>query len=603
MRTHRSEPLRNASQSAFRNAPVPSVRSLAPVLFAGLLLLLVLAPSCPARAAEGAGTADPGKTPATAGWLVDADTFARSGHGSLDCVACHAAVTEDEHPLPDDLFKEDTTAFNEATCLECHADVAEEREKGLHAGRPVPADRDMTRCVSCHDPHGVPGGDRALSAADLGDDTKTCLSCHGRAETVTAVKPALCASCHDIGAKPTHADTPCLSCHATAAAFPHDRQEKVNCLSCHVAHRESEIADPHNRVSCVACHSAGVTPVAAGDGTVGFRVTDSAKTHEFALPAGTASCVRCHTDNPGDQVLAAASVLPPKSVLCAACHAATLTVEDTPSRIGLTVFGVGFLGLIVLWLSTTGLFPRGGNGGKGSGSADGTTAEKAGEKTAHGHPEGHETPSAACRVRRTLADIFLQSGLLRESPKRWFVHALIFFPFLVRSVYGLLGSVGAWIDPTAAWPRLLLNKDWAPTAFINDVCGLLLLAGLALAWLQLRARERGRAATVANAPRGDHFVLIALFALTLTGFILEGARIALDILALGAAGTGSAFAGTLVAQLFLAMEPATVAGLYGRLWYLHALLTALVVASIPFTMLRHVITAPLWLVARAFTRR
>lgn len=522
-------------------------------------------------------------------WLIDEERFARSAHADQGCPVCHEAMTTEEHPLPDGVFKEGPTPFDPATCFSCHPDVEEELGQGLHAGKPVPAGTAMNRCAACHDPHGPDKTAAAAVAREIGEDSLTCLSCHGTKAATTSVQPKLCLACHETGSTPTHQTTSCLTCHTNAAAYPHTPQEKVNCLSCHVRHTESVIHDAHSRVSCTSCHSAGMQPVAA-DGQVIATAVNADLVHTFDLPAGTASCVRCHTEEPKGAVLAASSVLPPKSVLCAACHAATFTVQDTSSQLGLGVFLLGFAGLALIWLWTA--RPLAASSGRQE-RRDST--ENAAAKTRHEHG-----PKGLKLVAQVLGDIVLQARLWRENRLRWVIHALIFFPFVVRAGYGLIASLGAWLAPKAAWPWLMLDKDWPLTALVNDTFGLLLLTGLVLALWQEYVRSR--APRPDNAPKPEWLVLILLLALTLTGFVLEGARIALDMLALGSEA-GPSFAGAFLAQLFLPLGAESLASLYGTLWYLHAIVTAVTVACIPFTRLRHVVTAPIFLIVQALQRK
>lgn len=521
-------------------------------------------------------------------WIMDDAGFAKSAHADLGCASCHEGIDPAEHPAMDGVFKEQSSAYRLETCLSCHPDVEEEKAEGLHAGKPIPKGADMANCVSCHNPHLVGSTKADREAAELSEESRACLSCHAKSAVEEKTRPVLCISCHDTGSIATHKSVSCLSCHVGAAAYPHS-MEKVNCLSCHVRHTESEIHDAHTRVECASCHSAGVSPVASR-GVVGFAVTDSELVHKFDLPAGTASCARCHTEAvpAGGKTIAADSILPPKGALCAACHAATLTLPDTPSRIGFGVLVAGFAGLLILWFSSAGL------GGRRSQSTEAASIHAPAGHAGHG-------PRGARLFASVLCDIFLQARLWRESKVRWLIHALIFFPFVIRACLGLAASLGAWLAPKSAWPWDLLAKDWPATALVNDVCGVLLLVGLALA-IARHCLEKPAHSGIANMPKSDLFVLILLFVLTVSGFVLEGARIALDTLALGATDTGLAFAGAIFAELFLPLGADGIAGIYGTLWYIHAIATAATVACIPFTRLRHIFTAPLVIIVQALRR-
>ena len=603
--------------------------------FAVLLALLgVLAVACWPAAARAAS------------WFVDEAGFHASAHRDIACADCHPDQADGDHPRLDKLNKAASTAFNRETCLMCHAAVEEELAQGRHAGKPLMKTQDYNRCVACHNPHTVLGPEaRAKGLTPQSDmraacnvcheakkdlpkpapEVAACFTCHGRvtggaaaagsavfARGKSPTQPVMCLSCHGPEAQGparkmdsaafaamTHGDMNCLTCHKEAARFPHNRQAQVNCLACHTRHDEKTIHEAHSRVDCGACHLAGVTPVRTAEGRVGFTVNaGSLQVHSMALKPGTASCVRCHSavvtpQSPAGNgaVGAANAVLPPKSVLCMGCHAATFSVQDTPSRLGLAVFLLGFAVLGLFWLSTTNL----GKGEAKAVAADAKTGDAAAGQT-HGCAAPAPHAPAQNRWRAFFGDVFLQGRLYREAPLRWAVHACIFFPFLFRCAWGLLGLLGSLWAPAAQWPWLLLNKDWGPTALLYDLSGLVLLAGLTTAAVLWRREKK----TAANAPRHDWPALWLLLAITLTGFVLEGLRIALTGLPQGSAW---AFAGYALAQVFAAASPSALARVYGWGWYAHAVITALTVAYIPFSQLRHIFTSPLYLLVQTLRGR
>ena len=68
-------------------------------------------------------------------------------------------------------------------------------------------------------------------------------------------------------------------------------------------------------------------------------------------------------------------------------------------------------------------------------------------------------------------------------------------------------------------------------------------------------------------------------------------------------GSGYAFAGHALALGLAPLGQATLARIYGWGWYVHAVLTALTVAYIPFSQLRHMFTAPLFLLVQTIRGR
>lgn len=518
------------------------------------------------------------------------------GDMSQSCGACHKAQTGLPKPAPD-----------VAACLSCH---------GLKTGKGMLPDVVMPAGtgVSATRPQG--GSPAAPVAFNKGKESQgpvMCLSCHGP-ESGSAAPAAAMPRISAEGMKSmTHGDMNCLTCHKDAARYPHNRQERVNCLTCHTRHDEKKIHDAHSNVSCGACHLSGVTPVLK-EGKVDYVINSGPlNVHSMTLASGTASCLRCHSDSPAaagaaigatamkvsglggttsgfagnGKVGAANAILPPKSVLCMGCHAATFSVQDTPGQIGLGVFVLVFAGLGLFWFSSANL---------GKGAPQKAMTEDATTGQSHCCPTAHPHANAENRWVALCCDVFVQRRLYRESPMRWAVHALVFFPFLSRFVWGLLGLTGSLLSPAQEWPWLLLDKNWGAGAFLFDLSGLALLLGLLMAAVLWR-REKN---TVANAPRHDWLALYLLLGITLTGFMLEGMRIALTGMP---EGSGYAFAGHALALAFAPLGQATLARIYGWGWYVHAVLTALTVAYIPFSQLRHMFTAPLFLLVQTIRGR
>ncbi len=86
---------------------------------------------------------------------------------------------------------------------------------------------------------------------------------------------------------------------------------------------------------------------------------------------------------------------------------------------------------------------------------------------------------------------------------------------------------------------------------------------------------------------GDWWFVIALLVIALTGFVLEGVRIAMDHPGYGA----TQFGGWVVAQALGGLGRGTLAGLRHGLWWFHGLLAISFVASIPYTKAAHMLTS------------
>ena len=93
---------------------------------------------------------------------------------------------------------------------------------------------------------------------------------------------------------------------------------------------------------------------------------------------------------------------------------------------------------------------------------------------------------------------------------------------------------------------------------------------------------------------GDWVFVGVLLVICLTGFLLEGVRIAMDNPGYG----GTQFGGWLIAQLLGGLSDSTLGGLRHGLWWFHGLLAISFVASIPYTKATHMLTAYLSLSLR-----
>lgn len=540
-----------------------------------------------------------GDAHAAKSWFIEENRFHMSAHGDMACIDCHEAQNNDKHPQVSNTRKIRSTAFSLETCLQCHKKIVDALDEGTHGGKTLIKHIEYTHCVTCHNPHYV-GLRKEQVEKDVIDDATqaahavpsgvdACLTCHGqtlgKASTDVEDGPTMCLSCHGPQSNlvrmdtqgmenRTHGQMNCLNCHTQASRFPHNTQERVNCRTCHTPHDEKVIHDAHSRVMCGACHLSGVTPVHK-NGIVDFRIdAGMLRVHSMDLEQGTASCTRCHNAAYAGFIGASEDILPPKSVLCMGCHAATFSVQDTPSRLGLAVFLIAFICMAIFWRTCSRLTNT---------SAD-TNPQ---DMLPTSHTAGHGASRIAAWATFIL-DVFLQRRLYIESPTRWAAHALIFFPFLFRCTWGMVALLGSLWTPEAAWPWRMLAKDWGLTAFLYDISGVALLVGLLWAAKLWHCEN-----THAVLPKKrDWLALCLLTSITLTGFVLEGMRIALTGMP---DGSGYAFVGFVLAQFFATMPVGGLAHIYSDAWYVHAIITAVTVAYIPFSQLRHIVTIPLFL--------
>jgi nitrate reductase gamma subunit len=134
----------------------------------------------------------------------------------------------------------------------------------------------------------------------------------------------------------------------------------------------------------------------------------------------------------------------------------------------------------------------------------------------------------------------------------------------------------------------MLDKNHPMTAFLFDLTGIMVFSGVALSFIRGGLSRSGRPKGL---PTQDRVALILIAGIVVIGFILEGMRISMTG---NPGGTAYAFIGCWISTLF--PDAIALTGVYGYVWYIHAIVTGAFVAYIPFSRLLHIILAPLVLV-------
>lgn len=569
---------------------------------------------------------------ASASWLIHQGRFHVSAHGQFSCRDCHQNIEESGiHPDPALVNRKRSDFFRVEQCLACHDDTLEKLQAGTHGTRQISDAEKYKHCVRCHRPHeelrreDVSRGryDRSRppeaqcgacheprsETPKLSPHDENCMACHRevdpRSQDGKERIDRLCFHCHGIrgtqaqkvtGEKvglidvigyqsAPHAEIACLTCHPRAAGFNHGNQRSGDCTQCHGRHDEKVAHDAHLLVSCEACHLGNVAPVRD---TLSKRILweriyhpeEPSGVHSMIRGDGEESCGRCHAQ--GNAVGAAAMILPPKSVLCMPCHAATFSAGDATTIIALILFVAGWSLMLPYWFSGS-LPGRDGAGAIGK---------------AWGMLLGLLRAFFSARIggiaKALVLDILLQRRLYRQSEGRWIIHSLIFWPFVVRFSWGLIALVGSLWAPKWSGAWAMVDKNHPTTALFFDVTGMMVLTGVLLAFARGLLQDMKRAPGL---PGQERLALGLIASLVAVGFVLEGMRIAMT----GAPqGAEYALIGYWLSGFFT--DAAGLTGLYGYVWYLHAALTGAFVAYISFGRLGHVIVGPIVLAMRGAER-
>lgn len=560
---------------------------------------------------------------AEAGWLIDHERFHVSVHGQLSCQNCHGHIVEkSRHPDPVDVNRSLTDFFEPEQCAGCHETVFEEIAEGSHAGQEVTIHEGFDVCIECHHPHyqaatsvettavnlNRPAAEKCSQCHDIqdelpdfSDEDQPCLQCHlGAAGDETRAEEQtieLCLHCHGSEnrqadsfalieekhyAATPHADVECLVCHPQAAAFEHGNQEPGECSQCHQPHDEKMTHDLHTAVTCGACHLNKVTPQRDGASRrIGWRRPAKpdriSPVHQMQVPQKDESCRVCHAG--GNAIGASAMLLPAKSVICMPCHVATLSVGDSVTVLSLVLFLAGMVATGSVWFA----------GGEQRLGSLAKLMRSVG--CALGAVISNRLPAI---VGSFLLDGLLQRRLYRISKERWLLHALIFFPFLFRFIWGLLALIASlyWPQWSGAWE--MLDKNHPLTAFVFDFSGLLTIVGI-IGMILRRVQRRSEVAT-SGLPRADWPAYALLGGIMIVGYLLEAMRMSMT----GSPGGASyAFVGDAIGRLLTGYD---LTGIYGYVWYLHAIFTGLFIVYLPFSRMLHMIMAPVVMAMNAADR-
>ena len=380
-----------------------------------------------------------------------------------------------------------------------------------------------------------------------------------------------CLDCHSyIKEIPDHplvedSNVSCMGCHDISSAFTPGRRNKVKCLNCHSRHHEKIANDAHINVPCKACHLAGIKPVKEMENNLPVWLYEPMATggydpHRF-ISEKEKICSRCHYY--GNNLSVSDNVLPAKSIICMPCHASTFSVGDIPSAAAIIIFLIGILSIVFMWFS----------------------AGKSYRKN-----EGFKITRFISIADALIFDILFQRRLLQISKKRWFIHEMIFLPFLFRFLWGIIALVFSLFKPEWNITWVMLDKNNPVTGLIFDITGIIILMGGVLMVFEKKRDKNIR--SFKNLPKSNVLVNLLLGGMIITGFIVEGARIAMTGCP---AGSEFSFVGFWISRFFSGYH---LNGLFAYLWYLHAVITAAFIACLPFSRMFHIFTAPLSLLLR-----
>jgi Fe-S oxidoreductase/nitrate reductase gamma subunit len=189
------------------------------------------------------------------------------------------------------------------------------------------------------------------------------------------------------------------------------------------------------------------------------------------------------------------------------------------------------------------------------------------------------------RVKRMIDEVFGQTKIYRVTDGGIF-HAIFFWSFLILFAGTMLVMIQADFFTPVLDVNLLSGGFYKAFSLLLDVAGILsiiMLAGLFIR--RFITKPKGL-----EIVRDDYIVLQLLFAILVTGFLIEGVRMAATEIQQNPELARFSPAGQLVGQLFSPLAVGTLLVTHKILWWLHFVLVLGFFCAIPYTKLRHIFT-------------
>ena len=285
--------------------------------------------------------------------------------------------------------------------------------------------------------------------------------------------------------------------------------------------------------------------------------------HGMVEASDQTTCRRCH--HAGNRLGAVAMILPAKSIMCAPCHVATLSVGDTTTLVAMTLFFLGLIYMGAVWFS-------------------GTTRTDVYQLIRFSMHSIFSKRIITLLYVLTLDGLLLRR-LFRMSKSRWLAHALIYYSMLFRCAWGIIALIASLFYPQ--WPHtwMMIDKHHPVNAFLFDLTGLLMIVGVIFMIVRKYTEKTSERPT--GLPPKSWWGAGLLAFILIGGFLLEGMRISMT----GPwEGASYAFVGYGLSAFFSSFDLTEV---YGYMWYGHAIVTGLFLVCLPFNRMFHMLMAPL----------
>lgn len=177
-----------------------------------------------------------------------------------------------------------------------------------------------------------------------------------------------------------------------------------------------------------------------------------------------------------------------------------------------------------------------------------------------------------------FVDAIIGRRLFRLSRARWAIHALMLYGFIVLL---LADAVATWLSYKGAYV-----KDSPALALAFEFGGLSMVAGVALALGRRLFRRNERLQSVA----GDYVAPVLMALVLATGCLTEAFRLLAE--GVPQAVAKYSLVGFALARIFAGLET-NWASVHNSLWFVHAIISFVFIAYIPYGKFFHFMVAPL----------
>ncbi len=187
----------------------------------------------------------------------------------------------------------------------------------------------------------------------------------------------------------------------------------------------------------------------------------------------------------------------------------------------------------------------------------------------------------------------------QQEPKGGTGHKWVFYGFLALFITTTIVAIDADFVELVLGAKLLKGGGYLFLEAFADFFGVVFLVGLGyLGWRRYVEKDaRLHKSTSPEAPwfkiSPDGHALLFLFLIGVTGFVMEGIRLQHQIQEHGIDYAHWSFVGNAIGLAFAGLSLDQLVAVYQPLWYIHFALWTSILAILPWTKLRHIVTSSL----------